>query len=582
MEKRHLKRFVVMTAFVQLVFSPLFLADSLLAQFPQILPLDSRDGRVLHSFQTRPSVLYTITIEGTYSMWPQYDARGVDACYVYDVPAAILAELKWPPTSLLPLPVWVGNPTTFPLVPYRVVDFVGLRVNDAPLPDAGFILGMHRYQMIVPGTGDNFTFQILDSAYSLSEGRVQPRYEDNSGALLVTIEENPPSNICDVEPICIGGRVRGIQLSASILDPTGTNQLRDLSQVSLAINGQFICPDSMNCAEDFLTPSVYALILDKSASMNEAWGDGTRISAQNRAAKAFLSGLSSSALVSVITFDGSHYLIVPPTSDRKILAEAIDGISAGGVTAMYDASASAIAELRQYDAMTKAIILISDGEDNNSLLAEREVLDMAQQDRIPIYTVGVSLYRDAKEQLKRLASGTGGRYYEPKNAVELVATMGNLPGAINPGHCCDLYFTLPEGLIDPDTDTEIMLLLIGPDRELLREDLIIRIPDSCMHSMAQSSVPPSVRKIAPVSLSIHPNPASDLATLTFVAREDLAASLRLVGPKGEILHVKDLPLQAGETKEITVDLKGYPSSVLHAWVSLGGSGSLYRKLHLVK
>lgn len=577
-----LKRYVPLVAILKLAICTLLLPGVLFAQFPQTLNLDARDGRVVYSNQTRASVLYTITIEGTYSMWPQYDARGVDASYVYDVPAAILAELKWPPPSLLPLPVWVGDSTAFPLVTFRIVDFVGFRVNDNPLPDVGYIPGMHRYQIIVPGTGDNFTFKFLDSAYSVAEGRVLPRYDDNSGGLVVTIEESPASNICDVEPICIGGRVQGIRLSASMLDQNGTNQLRDLSQVSLAINGAFICPDSMSCEENFTTPFMYALILDKSASMKEGWGAESRITAQNRAAKTFLANVSPTALVSLITFDGSDYQVVPPTSDRRILADAIDRLDPAGVTAMYDASASALAALRQYPTMSRAIILVSDGEDNSSMFAEREVIDMAKQGKVPIYTIGIAMHRNAKDQLKRLAAGTGGRYFEPKNAMELASIMGDLSGRINPGHCCDIYFTLPQGLIDPNTDAEIMLLMLGLDRQLYREDLTLYIPDSCSQIWNPPSNTSVVRKIAPVSFSIHPNPTSTSATMTFVAREDLPATLWLVGPTGEIMYTSEMDLLAGERREFTLDLQQYPSNIYHAWLTLGRHGSLYRRIHLVK
>src|SRR5512146_1646775 len=70
------------------------------AQFPATLTLPS-NGAVVSSPVTSPATRYRITVEGSYSMWPQFlDCHGVDGAYVYDVPQEEIDAYRWPPETI--------------------------------------------------------------------------------------------------------------------------------------------------------------------------------------------------------------------------------------------------------------------------------------------------------------------------------------------------------------------------------------------------------------------------------------------------------------------------------------------------
>ena len=83
-------------------------------------------GQEFQSTTTEVGKTYRITVEGTYSMWPQYqDCHGVDAVYIYDVPQEEIDAFRWPPEKIkigsfevpfVELPHWVGDEKlwTFP------------------------------------------------------------------------------------------------------------------------------------------------------------------------------------------------------------------------------------------------------------------------------------------------------------------------------------------------------------------------------------------------------------------------------------------------------------------------------------
>ena len=69
-------------------------------------------------------------------------------------------------------------------------------------------------------------------------------------------------------------------------------------------------------------------------------------------------------------------------------------------------------------AVRRAIILISDGEDNLSHVYRQEAIDMAQRAEVIIYTISTSLverHTKGDDDLKTLAEATGGRAFFPVN-----------------------------------------------------------------------------------------------------------------------------------------------------------------------
>lgn len=123
----------------------------------------------------------------------------------------------------------------------------------------------------------------------------------------------------------------------------------------------------------------------------------------------------------VIGFDTTAEVTQDFTDSTEKLSKGVHMLRAGGGTAMYDALFYACRDkLMKADqagaSVRRAIILLSDGEDNQSRVTREEAIEMAQRAEVIIYAIstnvsGVKLHGD--KVLERLAEATGGRAFFP-------------------------------------------------------------------------------------------------------------------------------------------------------------------------
>jgi VWFA-related protein len=123
----------------------------------------------------------------------------------------------------------------------------------------------------------------------------------------------------------------------------------------------------------------------------------------------------------VIGFDTTPEVTQDFTDDTEALSRGVRMLRPGGGTAMYDAIYYACRDkLLQYDkgtvATRRAIILLSDGEDNQSRVSREEAVEMAQRAEVIIYAIstntsGLKLRGD--KILEHFAEETGGRAFFP-------------------------------------------------------------------------------------------------------------------------------------------------------------------------
>ncbi|MGZ4824174.1 MAG: VWA domain-containing protein [Terriglobales bacterium] len=122
----------------------------------------------------------------------------------------------------------------------------------------------------------------------------------------------------------------------------------------------------------------------------------------------------------VIGFDTTAEVTQDFTDNAEALSRGVRMLRPGGGTALFDAVYFACRD-KLLKATTagpsrRAIILLSDGEDNQSRVTREEAIEMAQRSEVIIYTIstnvsGVKLRGD--KVLERLADATGGRAFFP-------------------------------------------------------------------------------------------------------------------------------------------------------------------------
>jgi Ca-activated chloride channel homolog len=122
----------------------------------------------------------------------------------------------------------------------------------------------------------------------------------------------------------------------------------------------------------------------------------------------------------VMGFNGRTNLAQDFTYDVNRLADAIQHLQDGGGTALYDAIYTAckerLAEDDYYRPVRRALIIVSDGEDNQSEHTRAQAIEMAQRAQVIIYTISTDdsgLILRGDKILEQLAEATGGRAFYP-------------------------------------------------------------------------------------------------------------------------------------------------------------------------
>lgn len=168
--------------------------------------------------------------------------------------------------------------------------------------------------------------------------------------------------------------------------------------------------------------------IDTSGSLSPA--DLTRAGAL---AAGILSELPAGSESVLFTFDDQPRVVVPRTSSPDAIRSALAGLRRRGRhTAMNDALYDAARLLRDSGARRRALVLITDGRDEESAVELADGLAVAQQSGIPVFTVGVG--RVDERVLRRIAKLTGGEYV-PLRAARGAAIAGGIAGfaGIPPG-----------------------------------------------------------------------------------------------------------------------------------------------------
>ncbi len=134
------------------------------------------------------------------------------------------------------------------------------------------------------------------------------------------------------------------------------------------------------------------LALDVSGSMELTDILPTRLDAAKDVALDFINGRVQDR-IGLVVFAGDAYSLAPLTTDYQLLRESIKSISFDMIpndgTAIGSALAIAVNRMRESDAKTKVIILISDGENTAGSLDPEMAAKLAFAYNIKLYTIGI-------------------------------------------------------------------------------------------------------------------------------------------------------------------------------------------------
>jgi len=180
-------------------------------------------------------------------------------------------------------------------------------------------------------------------------------------------------------------------------------------------------------------PLSLGLIIDNSGSMRN------KRERVNSAALAFVRESNPDDETFIVNFDDSAYLEQDFTGSIGDLIDALENIDARGETALYDALYLSADHVKAGKKDKKALLLITDGEDNVSKYGINKVIEALKQSKVTLYCVGLIEENDqrgglfkkppskkAKEDLERFAAITGGQAFFPKSIDEVEDLVKNI------------------------------------------------------------------------------------------------------------------------------------------------------------
>ncbi len=198
--------------------------------------------------------------------------------------------------------------------------------------------------------------------------------------LTVTI---PGAPLDDIDGLTVSLHENGVERSARIVDVDGTTQ-------------------------------EVVLVVDVSGSMS-----GAPIAAARAAASSFVARARPGMRVGLVSFATHVDVIAAPTRNHELIATAIDGLSAGGRTALYDAVVATAGVFSSGSDRTRTVVLLSDGEDNESAADLAAAAQAVSDADVTLYAIELATASSDLAALEALVGSTGGWARTAADATQL-------------------------------------------------------------------------------------------------------------------------------------------------------------------
>jgi Ca-activated chloride channel family protein len=208
---------------------------------------------------------------------------------------------------------------------------------------------------------------------------------------------------------------------------------------SAALTFMFIAlarPQSQTSWQNVTTEGIDIVIaMDISTSMLAQDFKPNRLESSKEVATRFIKGRPNDR-IGLVVYEGESFTQCPLTTDHQVLINLFKDIKSGlvqGGTAIGLGLANAVNRLRESEAKSKVVILMTDGENNAGAIAPITAAEIAQSYGVRVYTIGVgtrgramspvAMYPDGRYKyelvdvkiddklMEEIAKMTGGSYY---------------------------------------------------------------------------------------------------------------------------------------------------------------------------
>jgi len=214
--------------------------------------------------------------------------------------------------------------------------------------------------------------------------------------------------------------------------------------------GAFVAPQAPGHPDPETQEGIdIVVVLDVSGSMRAAdFKPRDRLTVAKRVIAKYLLPREGDR-ISLVVFAGEAFTQAPLTHDRRLLGELLDGVRTGVITdgtAIGDAVATGVNRLRDSEAAGKALILLTDGDNNAGNLAPETAAALASEFGVRIFPIligkggrvpyptggrdvlgmpsyGYAVFPVNPELLKQMADTTDGRFFSATSPTALETSL---------------------------------------------------------------------------------------------------------------------------------------------------------------
>ncbi len=216
-----------------------------------------------------------------------------------------------------------------------------------------------------------------------------------------------------------------VQLPVSVLDRDGAPVI-GLEQEHFEVYEDGVRQE-LSLFEHEDVPISVGLVIDNSGSMRN------KRERVNSAALVFVRESNPEDETFVVNFDDEAYLEQDFTGSIGNLVDTLENVDTRGETALNDAIYLSLEHVEADGRMDKkALLVVSDGEDNASEFGFNRVLERAREAEVTVYVIGLLELNDqrgglfrrspssrARRELRQIAETTGGQAYFPETLAEV-------------------------------------------------------------------------------------------------------------------------------------------------------------------
>ena len=227
----------------------------------------------------------------------------------------------------------------------------------------------------------------------------------------------PPLKGAEGKPIAVSTEL--VSLQVSVTDKK-SRSVPGLNQGDFAIYEDGVRQE-ISFFSDQDAPAAVGFVLDVSSSMN-----GEKIRRARDAVARFIPTSHEDDEYFLIGFNERPQLLLEGARGSEAMLARISGVWPHGATALYDAVAFGLDQIARSHLRKRALIVVSDGEDNSSLLDLGRVRRALRESDVIIYTVLIGPLRPRSNGgmvMDELASASGGKSYFPSDSEGMSETF---------------------------------------------------------------------------------------------------------------------------------------------------------------